>query len=679
MKPGRNDPCPCGSGKKHKKCCGQGSDAASPQAALNAAANPSRTLYPRAHTLTPELIGQFVGLLNTGRSSEAERKARELLVQHPNSGILWKALGVSLRNQGKDSLQACARAAALLPDDFEVHSNLGTTLLDIGRADEAVASFRRSLAIKPDYADAHSNLGNALRILGRLEDSVKSCRQAIEIKPDFAGAHCNLGIALKELGQFEDAVTSCRRALEISPNLAEAHNNLGNSLRDLGRSRLNEAVLSYRNAIELKPRFAEAHNNLGIVLRLQGRMADAEASCRLALEINPMLGAAVASLGELQADAGQFSAAEDLFRRAISIEPRLHQAWAAIPRLRKMTAEDGVWQAEAERILAQPLPPRHEIDLRFAIGKYFDDVGEFEKAFIAYERANEIMKGRRAPFDRQQMTRSVDTIIDLYDREWIGRAQRNSNAAARPVLIVGMPRSGTTLVEQILASHPSVYGAGELSFWHDASAAFESSVHHGDPGTGILPLAEDYLRLLEGLSPDSLRVLDKMPSNFRHLGLIHAALPNARIIHLQRNPIDTCLSIYFQHFELAHSYANDLEDLAHYYGQYVRIMQHWRSALPGDAILDLSYEALIEDQEASCRELLDFVGLPWDPRCIEFYRYGSAVTTTASKWQVRQKIGTSSVGRWRNYERFIAPLLALKLTCANCDAAIDNTAKASGC
>jgi tetratricopeptide (TPR) repeat protein len=610
--------------------------------------------------VTPELIGQFVGMLNTGRHGELECKARELLVQYPNSGILWKALGVSLRNQGKDSLQACERAASLLPDDFEVHSNLGTALLDLGRVDEAVASFRRSLAIKPDYADAHSNLGNALRILGRLEDSVRSCRQAIEIEPDFAVAHSNLGIALKELGQFEDAVRSCRRALEISPNLAEAYNNLGNSLRDLGRGRLNEAVSSYRSAIEIKPRFAEAHNNLGIVLRLQGRMAEAEASCRRALEINPMFGAAVASLAELHADAGQFSAAEDLFRRAISIEPRLHQAWAAIPRLRKMTAEDWVWLAEAERIVAQPLPPRHEIDLRFAIGKYFDDVGEFEKAFIAYGRANEIMKARRAPFNRQKMTRSVDAIINFYDREWVDLARRNSNAAARPVLIVGMPRSGTTLVEQILASHPSVYGAGELSFWHDASAAFESSVHSGDPGTRIVPtLAEDYLRLLEGLSPDSLRVVDKMPSNFRHLGLIHAALPNARIIHLQRNSIDTCLSIYFQHFELAHSYANDLDDLAHYYGQYVRIMQHWRSTLPGDAILDLSYEALIDDQEAVCRKLLEFVGLSWDPRCIEFHRYGSAVTTTASKWQVRQKIGTSSVGRWRNYEKFIAPLLAL--------------------
>jgi tetratricopeptide (TPR) repeat protein len=642
MKPGRNNPCPCGSGKKHKKCCGQGSDAAP------------------LHGVTPALVDQFVNMLNTGRYGQVEYKARELLVQYPQSGILWKALGVSLRNQGKDSLQACERAASLLSHDFEVHNNLGAALLDLGRIDEAVASYRRSLSIKSDYADAHSNLGNALRILGQLEEAVASCRRAVEIKPDLAIAHSNLGIALKDLGQFEDAVKSYRRALEINPNLAETYNNLGNVLRDLGRSRLNEAVSSYRSAIQIKAHFAEAHNNLGIVLRLLGRNAEAEASCRRALEANPNLSTAVAFLGELRADEGQFSAAEELFRRAISIEPRLHQAWAAIPSLRKMTAEDAVWLAQAERMLAQPLPPRSEIDLRFAIGKYFDDVGEFEKAFISYRRANEIMKTRRAPFDRQQMVRSVDATIEFFDREWICGTARNSIATARPVLIVGMPRSGTTLLEQILASHPSVHGAGELTFWHDASATFESSRRDGDPGTRIATaLGEDYLRLLDGLSPDSLRVVDKMPSNFLHLGLIHAALPNARIIHLQRNPIDTCLSVYFQHFELAHSYANDLDDLAHYYGQYVRIMQHWRSTLPRETILDLSYEALINDQEAMIRKLLEFVGLPWDPRCIEFHRYGSAVTTTASKWQVRQKIGQSSIGRWRNYEQFIAPLLAL--------------------
>jgi len=222
-----------------------------------------------------------------------------------------------------------------------------------------------------------------------------------------------------------------------------------------------------------------------------------------------------------------------------------------------------------------------------------------------------------------------------------------------------MLRSGTTLAEQILASHPAVYGAGELTFWNTAWATYQSSALNDKGSAGILrKLAEDYLQLLDGLSGDALRVVDKMPTNFAFLGLIHAALPNARIIHMQRNPIDVCLSIYFQHFEAAVSYANDLEDLAHYYTEYLRLMRHWRSTLSKDAILDVPYEGLVNDQEAWSRKMLEFVGLPWDRRCLDFHET-ERIVITASKWQVRQKITNSSVLRWRNYERFLGPLLRL--------------------
>ena len=222
-----------------------------------------------------------------------------------------------------------------------------------------------------------------------------------------------------------------------------------------------------------------------------------------------------------------------------------------------------------------------------------------------------------------------------------------------------MPRSGTTLAEQILASHPAVFGAGELPYWNNASWAYESS--RRDDGTSERTpgeLGNDYLRLLEGLSTDALRVVDKMPGNFLHLGLIHAAFPHARIIHMRRNPIDTCLSIYFQNFTTGHSYANDLENLAHYFSEYRRVMEHWRSTLPANAILDLPYEELVEDQETWSRKMVQFIDLPWDPRCLEFHRTGRTVST-ASLWQVRQQISKTSVARWRNYEKFVGPLLPL--------------------
>jgi tetratricopeptide (TPR) repeat protein len=698
-------------------------------------------------------------MIAAGRYTEVENAARALVAQQPDSGPSWKALGVALRMQGKEALLALERAAQLLPDDPETHSNLGNALLDLGRLDDAAASYRRALLLKPDYAEAHNNLGaalrargqledalasfqralalkpdaaeahsnlgatlralhrleeaqasyrralefksdscaahnnlgnvllelgrpdeavssyrralvlnpqaaethnnlgNALQMLGRLEDAVASYRRALELKPDYAEAHSNLANALRCFGQLDEAVAHYRRALELEPEFAEACNNLGNALLDLGQ--LEEAVASYRRALELKPDYAETHSNLGMALRLLGRTAEAEASCRRACDSNPNLAATIALRAELHADQGRFAEAEELFRRAIEMNPNSPEAWAAIPRVRRMMPADGPWLAEAQRMLAQPQQPRQELLLRYAVGKYFDDVGDFVQAFDSFRRANELAKLYKVRYERELIARDVEWLTQFYDREWLSRARAHANTSARPVFIVGMPRSGTTLAEQILASHPAVFGAGELSFWKSASASYESSVPEAQHSAALSgALAKDYLRLLQRLSPDALRVVDKMPANFLHLGLIHGALPHARIIHLRRNPVDTCLSIYCQHFRAVHSYANDLEDLVHYYGEYRRLMQHWHAILPADAILDVPYEGLVEEQEAWSRRMLEFIDLPWDARCLDFHQT-ERVVITASNWQVRQRISRSSVGRWRNYEQFVGPLLRL--------------------
>jgi tetratricopeptide (TPR) repeat protein len=623
---------------------------------------------------------QLAALIDAGRYVELERKTRELLTLHPSAGVLWQVLAVALNGQGKHALDALTQAAGLIPHDAgvhnnlgnavarlgqldaavthyqralelnpefaEAHNNLGHALLDLGRHDEAQVSCRRAVALKPLYAEAHDNLGSAQLASGKIDAALSSYQRALEIEPNFSEAHNNLGNALLELGHLDAALASYRRALAITPDFAEAHNNLGNALRNLGE--LTEAEASYRRAVQINPQFAAAYCNLGIALRLQGRTALAQLACRHALEIEPRSATALTVLAEASADRGEFADAEALYRRAIAIEPESPEAWAALARLRTMTRDDADWLAQAQRILAQPLPPRREICLRYAIGKYFDDVRDFEAAFSNFRRANELTKSRRAPYDAARLTETVDRIIGTYDHAWMHRPREAAIESARPIFIVGMLRSGTTLAEQILASHLAVFGAGELTFWSAASAA-----RHVMP----TKLAQDYLRVLHALSADALRVTDKMPTNFAHLGLIHAALPNARIIHMQRNPLDTCLSIYFQHFETTVSYANDLQDLAHYYGEYRRVMQHWRSTIPGNSILDVPYEGLVEDHEAWSRKMLEFVGLPWDARCLDFHRTARTVIT-ASKWQVRQKVQNTSVGRWRNYERFIGPLLS---------------------
>jgi tetratricopeptide (TPR) repeat protein len=634
--PGRNEACRCGSGKKYKHCCGRlGPDGADGAASAD------------AHRLA--------GLLKAARYQELERAARALIDGNPASGTAWQFLGLALKAQDRDALQALEHAAGLLPRDAIAQNNFGNALSASGRPREAIAAYRRALQLEPKLAEAHNNLGNALLESNEPRAALLCYRGALEIDPDYAAAAAGLAHALRSLGRLEEAVTSYRRALQLTPDSVELLLMLGITLRDLGR--LDQAVTSYRRAIEIRPDEVESHRNLAVALRLQGRTAEAEQTCRRALEIDPGSAATLVVLAESSADRGDFEQAERLSWSATAADPDSPEAWATLPRLRKMGARDSSWLAEAQRVASRNLPPRQEVPLRYAIGKYFDDLGEYELAFENFRRANELTKAYRAPHDRRQLTRAVDEILARYDQAWLARAlkaRRDPPAESeRPVFIVGMLRSGTTLAEQILASHPDVFGAGELTFWPNAAPALERG------SVDCLPaLAADYLRLLEGLSSDARRVIDKMPTNFLHLGLIHAALPRARIIHMRRNPIATCLSIYFQHFETMHSYANDLEDLAHAYTEYERIMRHWRALLPAPALREMCYEELVDSQEASSRTLVEFIGMPWAASCLTFERTDRTVIT-ASKWQVRQKISRGAIERWRHYEKFIGPLRSL--------------------
>jgi tetratricopeptide (TPR) repeat protein len=749
MKPGRNDPCPCGSGKKYKRCCGLEAVAAS-RAAVAASPPP---------VLTSQEIGSLIALVDQDRLGDAEHRARALLTVHPNVGMLWKILGVALMRQGKDALHALRRTTELMPHDSEAHGNLGAALHDqgqwaealvslrrtldmqphnvaalvdaanamkaLGRAREAVPLYRHALQRNPQLVDAQNNLGNAFLELGQYEDAVTCYRCALQMKPDDAQIHCNLANALRQLGLMDEAIIGSRRAIALDPALSVAHNtlglilaargqreeaaasyrqamilnpsslealnNLGNVLRDLGERReaaalyaraieldparaenhcnlgnvlfdvrrIDEAVASYTRALALQPDYALAHLSLGTALRQQGRAAEAEACCQAALAINPNYAEALTLLGELRADRGQFSEAEELFQRASAIDPGFPFALCSIAAHRKMTSDDTAWFEGARALLATRLPLGHEISLRYAQGKYFDDLGQYDEAFGHYRQANELTKRYGSNFDRVNLTQRVSEIIHSFDAAFMRQCQACGSASELPVCILGMPRSGTSLAEQILASHPAVFGAGEVTFWDAAFLAYREAERDGKTGENLIPgMARDYLERLTALAGGAPRVVDKMPANFLYAGLIHAAFPRARIIHMQRHPIDTCLSIYFQNFFNMGPYANDLDNLAHYYGEYVRITNHWRAVLPATALLEIPYEALIEDQEGCTRRMLDFIGLPWDPKCLDFHQT-DRIVITASKWQVRQKIHATSAGRWRNYEKFAGPLQTL--------------------
>jgi len=527
-------------------------------------------------------------------------------------------------------------------------------LANSGRYADLEAKTQDLLGRYPQNGLLWKILGVALWSQGK--DALLSMQRSVELLPDDAEAHGNLGNVLRLRGQLQDAVRSHRRALELNPLYAESHNNLGSVLQDLGL--LDQAEAGFRRATDLKSDFALAHANLGNVLSLLNRPEECEASCRRALELNPNLTAANVQLAESEAARGQFDAAEQLLRQAIAIEPDMPEAWAGLARWRKMSAADGDWVAAAQRIVGLPWAPRREVPLRYALGKYFDDVRDYEQAFGNYRRANELAKVGRPRHDQGQFSRGIDRIIQTFDLAWLRRASVAANASERPVFIVGMPRSGTTLTEQILASHAALFGAGELPFWNTAAVRYAAVRGTDDELSSLRGQGEEYLQLLESMSPDALRVVDKMPANFLHLGLIHAVLPNARIVHLRRHPVDTCLSIYFQNFDAKHGYANALDDLAHYYREYIHVMDHWRQMLPANAMLEVPYEGLVDDAEGWTRRMLEFIGMPWDANSLEFHRNARTVETS-SKWQARQKIHRTSVERWRNYEKHLGPLQSL--------------------
>jgi tetratricopeptide (TPR) repeat protein len=637
-----------------------------------------------------------VALLRQGKDAlQALERTTELM---PADGEAHGNLGAALRDQGRweEALNALRRALALQPDNVEALVDAADALRSLGRSGEAIPLYQKALGLDPRLLDAQNNLGNAYLEIGRFDAAAACYRRALEIEPDDARVWCNLGGAQNRLGQREQAAASYTRALKLDPRNVEAHEDLADVLHELGARReaaslyaravelapdradihfrlantlfelrrLDESAASCRRVLELDPRHAPAHLGLGVVLRAQRRPVEARASCEAALSVDPDHVEALSLLAELHADRGEFVEAEALFRRALDIDPGFSFAYSGIATHRKMTRDDAGWLEGAQQLLTRELPLEHAIALRYALGKYFDDVGQFDDAFGHYRMANELTKRRGAVYEGGKLEERIDAIIRSFDAAGIRGSPAGAADSERPVFVVGMPRSGTSLIEQILASHPDVFGAGEVSFWDAAFLAHRNAGGAGKGGDGAVraglmtEMAGEYLRRLTQGAGAALRVVDKMPANFLYLGLIHAAFPRARIIHVRRHPIDTCLSIYFQNFFNRDPYANDLVNLAHYYREYLRITDHWRKVLPAAALLEVPYEALLGDQEGWTRRMLEFIGLPFDPRCLEFHRT-DRVVITASKWQVRQKISAASAGRWRHYEKYVAPLLPL--------------------
>jgi tetratricopeptide (TPR) repeat protein len=615
----------------------------------------------RALALAPGEVNLWIhaadAMRELGRAAESLPMYHRALRLEPRNRQALNNLGnayLQLR-QFADAAGHYRLALEVAPNEAQIWCNLGTAQRALGFFDEALASTRRAIALEPASGMAHNRLGLILAAQGDREGAIASYRQALLLNSTDVEALNNLAHVLRDVGLRRDAIALYARAIHSNPDHADSHCNLGMALFEARR--IDDAMAAFRQALALQPNHASAHLNLGLALRQKRLPDEAQASCRAALAIDPNYVDALVFLGELLADRGQFADADALYHRALSINPACAPALSGIATHRKMTLEDADWAGRAESLFAHPMPVAHAIGLHYSLGKYHDDTRQYDRAFEHYRLANELSRRLVPDYDDAKFARYVTGIERTFDAAFLQRKHEVARDAA-PIIIIGMPRSGTSLAEQILASHPAVFGAGEVTFWNSAYQAYRDSENDGTTTAVLAGKAGEYAQLLGAISGGAERVVDKLPANFLYAGMIHAAFPNARIIHMQRHPIDTCLSIYFQNFFNIGPYANDLNTLAQYYRQYTRIMSHWRTVIPASALLEVPYEGLLDDQEGWTRRMLEFSGLTWDPTCLEFDRT-ERVVITASKWQVRQKIHKASAGRWRNYEKFVGPLLGL--------------------
>jgi tetratricopeptide (TPR) repeat protein len=600
-----------------------------------------------------------------GRLQAAEQIYRQILQAEPNHADAIHLLGVIAHQVGKpDEAVACyRRALELKPDYAEAHSNLGVVCKEQGKLDEAVACYRRALELKPDYAEAHNNLGGALKEQGKLDEALACWRRALELKPDYAEAHNNLGVALKEQGKPDEAVTCCRRALELKPDYAEAHNNLGVALKEQGK--LDEAVACYRRALELKPDYAKALGNLGLALQARGQLDEAVACYRRALELKPDYAEALGNLGSALEEIGDLQGAEDSFRAALRHNSRFAFAHQKLAELLGGKLPEQDLAVQRQLLEEVELTDAERLTLHFGLARVLDARGEYAEAAEHLERGNalELSKWRKCgqEYDPKEHESLVTHMIGVCTPDFFARVRGFGLQSELPVFVVGLPRSGTTLIEQILASQSQVFGAGEIRLARDTMAALGGQGANFVEGLRRLDLpaarrlAARHLERLRALNRAALRIVDKMPENYLSLGLLASLFPRAKFIHCRRDLRDVAVSCWMAHFQEVR-WANDPQHIASRFHEYQRMMEHWRKVLPVP-VLEVDYEETVADLEGVARKLVAWCGLAWEPTCLEFHRTRRPVRT-ASAVQVRRPVFRTSVGRWQHYQHALVSLFA---------------------
>lgn len=588
------------------------------------------------------------------RGAAMLKKAIELnptnVEAHYNHGLIEAALG----NFPKAEI-ALDNASRLAPNNPGVFLNLANVLTDLNRFGDAESAYRKAIFLKPDYVLAIENLGSLLLKLERPSEAKEIFLSLIEKGQKNTSVLTGLGEAFRELGCFQEAISVVQQAISISPKDAEPYIQLSILYKECGE--LAAAEVKCREAIAIDQNQADFQFLLGNILHELGNVKEVELVFRSTLALDPNHIGCLKNFAKLLSELGRFDESKALFSRVFKKNPNDIGAFLNLNR-KDITNRDDPFLKSMQKLLDNPqLSLDDRTMVHFRLAKTFDKLGEYDEAFEHYQKGNE--KRPDSPErdighygDLMKRTAKVFTGPLISDRKDCG------DPSDAPIFIVGMPRSGTTLIEQIVAAHPDAYGKGETG----NIAQLASKI--GNPITGYPEAAKDldesffkefgetYINLLRYGTANARHVTDKMPDNFLYLGLIRLALPNAKIIHCMRDPIATCFSCYQRNFSATSPYVGDLRELGQYYVAYQELMDHWNEVL-GGWVLNVQYEDLVKNAEHETRRIIEFCDLPWNETCLSFYKQEQWVRTSD---RTRQPIYTKAIAHWNNYDNYLSPL-----------------------
>jgi len=647
---------------------------------------------------TADELKQGLAYHESGQLERAKSIYRRLLKAAPKYGEANHLLGMIAYQEGdyETAMHLVKKAIKIDPLKPHIHNNKGEIYRALKKYKSAATSYRKAIQLNPDFVDAHNNLGNILKELGDLEHAVIHYRKALELKSDCASAHNNLGVLQAEKGNLEEAVISYQNAISLEPEFYQAHHNLGILYRRLNQ--INAARICFERAMALIPNIEDYYQLANIAVE-QGSLETAVRYLEIVLKLQPDHIGALCELGRIQTQCNAYDDAFDTFSRALEISPHHSQVHENIAKAHKQlgnfeksiahyrlaihgspespqcyrnissmthyTELNDDIQAMRALLEKNETTDAQRMELYYGLAKAYEDLQRYDQSFECLQRGSRL-KRKTIDYSSESTKNYFSKIRESFSEELFSSHRGSGHRDDMPIFIVGMPRSGTSLVEQILASHPHVHGAGELTDLINIT----NNLHSTD-GVRIFPdhvaglssetlkkAGELYLSRLRRISNDSRYITDKMPSNFTHIGFIKLILPHAKIIHCNRHPIDNAFSIYKNYFTGTQDFSYDLSEIADYYLEYHLLMQHWNRVLP-DSIYSIAYEKLVSDQENQTRKLLEFCHLPWDDACLKFYQTERRVDT-ASAVQVRQPIYNSSVQLWKHYQAHLQPLMRLK-------------------